>query len=74
MSSGVVYVTKHDSNELPFEPPEARKAFQRASRFQVRDNVPITIIDWWQVSAAIKDKIWINMKEKSSFQLVQRTL
>jgi hypothetical protein len=38
-------------------PPEARKAFKRASRFQVRDNVPITITDWWQVPAAIKDKI-----------------
>jgi hypothetical protein len=28
---------------LPSEPPEARKAFKRASGFQVRDNVPITI-------------------------------
>jgi hypothetical protein len=74
MPSGVVYVTKLDSNELPSEPPEARKAFKRASGFQVRDNVPIIIIDWRQVHAAIKDKIWSNMKEKSSFQLVQRTL
>jgi hypothetical protein len=67
MSSGVVYVTKLDSNGLPSEPPEARKAFKRASEFHVRDNAPIIIIDWQQVSAAIKDKIWSNMKEKSSF-------
>jgi hypothetical protein len=75
MPSGIVYVTKLDLNGLPSEPPEARKAFKRASRFQVRDNVPITITDWQQVPATIKDKIWSNMKEKkSSFQLVQRTL
>jgi hypothetical protein len=67
MSSGVVYVTKLDSNGLPFEPFEARKAFKRASRFQVRDNVPITITDWWQVPAATKDKIWSNMKGKIKF-------
>jgi hypothetical protein len=67
MSSGVVYVTKLDSNGLPSEPPEARKAFKRASGFQVRDNVPITITDWRQVSASIKDKIWSNMKEKIKF-------
>jgi hypothetical protein len=75
MTSDVVYVTELDSNGLPSEPPEARKVFKRASRFQVRGNVPITITDWRQVSADIKDKIWSNMKEKrSSFQLVQRTL
>jgi hypothetical protein len=67
MSSGVVYVTKLNLNELPSEPPEARKAFKRASGFQVRDNVPITIIDWRQMPAAIKDKIWSNMKEKINF-------
>jgi hypothetical protein len=65
MSSGVVYVTKLYSNGLPSEPPEARKAFKRASEFQVRDNVPITITDWRQVPAAIKDMIWSNMKEKN---------
>jgi hypothetical protein len=70
MSSGVVYVTKLDSNGLPSEPPEERKVFKHAFRFQVRDNVPITIIDWCHVPAAIKDKLWSNMKEKSSFQLV----
>jgi hypothetical protein len=67
MSSGIVYMTKLDSNGLPFEPNEARKAFKHASGFQVRDNVPITIIDWWKVPAAIKDKIWSNMKEKIKF-------
>jgi hypothetical protein len=65
MLSGVVYVTKLDSNGLPSEPPEARKAFKRASGFQVRDNVPITITDWRQVPVAIKDMIWSNMKEKN---------
>jgi hypothetical protein len=74
MSSGVVYVTKLDSNGLPSEPPETRKAFKRAFGFQVRDNVPIIITDWRHVPAAIKDKIWSNMNEKTSFQLVQRTL
>jgi hypothetical protein len=65
MSSDVVYMTKLDSNGLPSEPLEARKAFKHASRFQVRDNIPITITVWWQVPAAIKDKIWSNMKEKN---------
>jgi hypothetical protein len=64
MPSGVVYVTKLDSNELPSEPPEAQKAFKCASRFKVRDNVSIIITDWWQVPAAIKDKIWSNMNKK----------
>jgi hypothetical protein len=67
MSSSVVYVTKLDSNGLPSEPPEARKTFKRASGFQVRDNITITITDWRQVHAAIKDKIWSNMKEKIKF-------
>jgi hypothetical protein len=67
MSSGVVNMTKLDLNGLPSEPPEARKAFKRAFGFQVRDNIPTTITDWQQVPAAIKDKIWSNMKEKSSF-------
>jgi hypothetical protein len=67
MSSGVVCVTKLDSNGLPSEPPEARKAFKHASRFQVRDNVPITITDWRQVTTTIKDKIWSNIKKKIKF-------
>jgi hypothetical protein len=65
MTPDVVYVTKLDSNGLPSEPSEARKAFKRASGFQVRDIVPITITDWRQVPAAIKDKIWSNMKENN---------
>jgi hypothetical protein len=67
MPSYVVYVRKLDSNGLSSEPPEARKAFKRAFRFQVRDNVPITITDWRQVPANIKDKIWSNMKDKIKF-------
>jgi hypothetical protein len=51
MPPGVVYVTKLDLNGLPSEPPEARKAFKHAFGFQVRDNVPIIIIDWQQVPA-----------------------
>jgi hypothetical protein len=65
MPSGIVYVTKLDLNGLPSEPHEARKVFKRAFRYQVRVNVPITITDWQQVSAVIKDKIWSNMKEKN---------
>jgi hypothetical protein len=65
MPSGVVYMTKLDLSGLPSEPPEARKAFKRASGFQVRENVSITITDWRQVPTAIKDKIWSNMKEKN---------
>jgi hypothetical protein len=61
----VVYVTKLDSNEFPSEPPEVRKVFKCAFRFHVRDNVLITITDWWKVLAAIKEKIWSNMKEKN---------
>jgi hypothetical protein len=32
----VVYMTKLDSNELPSEPPEARKAFKHASRLDFK--------------------------------------
>jgi hypothetical protein len=67
MPPGVVYVTKLDLNGLPSEPPEARKAFKHAFGFQVRDNVPIIIIDWQQVPAAIKEKIWSNRNEKIKF-------
>jgi hypothetical protein len=67
MSSGMVYVINLDSNGLSSEPPEARKAFKRASKFHVRDNVPITITDWRQVPTTIKEKIWSNMKDKIKF-------
>jgi hypothetical protein len=65
MSSDMVYVTKLDSNGIPSEPAKARKTFKRGFGFQVRDSVPITIADWWQVSAIIKEKIWSSMKEKN---------
>jgi hypothetical protein len=67
MSFGIVYVTKLDSNGLPSEPPEARKVFKHAFGFQVRDNAPITITDWRQVPAVIKDKILSHMKKKIKF-------
>jgi hypothetical protein len=67
MSSGVVYVTKLDSNRLSSDPPEVRKEFKSAFGFQVRDNVSITITDWRQVTVTIKEKIWSNMKEKIKF-------
>jgi hypothetical protein len=67
MPSCVVYVTQLDSNGLPSQPLEARKVFKRASKFQVGDNVPITIPDWRLVHATIKEKIWSNMKEKIKF-------
>jgi hypothetical protein len=60
-------VTQLDSNGLPCQPLEARKAFKHASGFQVRDNVPITIPDWRLVPATIKEKIWSNVKEKFKF-------
>jgi hypothetical protein len=65
MSFDMVYVTQLDSNGLPSQPLEARKAFKRASGFHVRDNVPITIPDWRLVPATIKEKIWSNMNEKN---------
>jgi hypothetical protein len=46
------------------EPPEARKAIKRACRFQVRDNVSITIQDWWLVLEARKEQLWKNITEK----------
>jgi hypothetical protein len=67
MSSCVVYMIKLDSNGLPSGPLEARKIFKHSFEFQVRDNVPIIIIDWRQVPADIKDKIWSNMKVKIKF-------
>jgi hypothetical protein len=67
MLPSVVYMTKLDSNGLPSEPHKARKAFKHTSRFQVSDNVPITITDWRQVPATINKKIWSNMKKKIKF-------
>jgi hypothetical protein len=42
MLSGINYVTTLDLNDLPIEPPEARKVFKHTCRFQVTDNVTIT--------------------------------
>jgi hypothetical protein len=45
-------------------PPEARKAFKRACEFYVRDNVSITIQDWWLMPKTTREKLWSNIKEK----------
>jgi hypothetical protein len=67
MSSRVTYVMALDLNGLPIEPPEARKAFKRACRFQVRDNISITIQDWWLVPKATKEQLWKNITEKIKY-------
>jgi hypothetical protein len=61
MPSRITYVTALDLNDLPIEPPEARKAFKRACGFQVRDNVSITIQDWWLMPEATKEQLWKNL-------------
>jgi hypothetical protein len=63
----ITYVTTLDFNGLPMEPSEARKAFKRAYEFQVRDNVSITIQDWWLVPEAIKKQLWKNIMEKIKY-------
>jgi hypothetical protein len=60
----ITYVTTLILNGLLMEPPEARKAIKRACRFQVRDNVSITIQDWWLVLEAKKEQLWKNITEK----------
>jgi hypothetical protein len=67
MPSRITYITSLDLNGLPIEPPEARKAFKRACRFQVRDNVSITIQDWWLVPKATKEQLWKNITEKIKY-------
>jgi hypothetical protein len=67
MPSGITYITALDLNDLPIEPPEARKAFKRACRFQVRDNVSITIQDWWLMPEATKEQLWKNIMEKIKY-------
>jgi hypothetical protein len=62
MPSGIT-----DLNDLPIEPPEARKAFKRACGFQVRDNVSITIQDWWLMPEATKEQLWKNITEKIKY-------
>jgi hypothetical protein len=67
MSSGITYVTMLDLNGLPIEPTGARKAFKRAYGYQVRDNVSITIQDWWFVLDATKEQLWKNITEKIKY-------
>jgi hypothetical protein len=67
MPSGITYGIALDLNGLPFEPPEARKAFKRACGFQVRDNVSITIKDWWLMPEATKEQLWKNIMEKIKY-------
>jgi hypothetical protein len=63
MPSGITFMTTLDLNGLPIEPAEARKTFKHACRFQVRDNVPITIQDWRLMPKATKEQLWKNITE-----------
>jgi hypothetical protein len=63
MPSGITYVTALDLNGLPTEPPETRNAFKHACRFQVRDNVSITIQDWLLMPETTKEQLWKNIME-----------
>jgi hypothetical protein len=67
MPSRITYMTVLDLNGLLIEPPKARKAFKRACGFQVRDNVPITIQDWWLMPEATKEQLWKNITEKIKY-------
>jgi hypothetical protein len=67
MPSGISYMTALDLNDLPIELHDARKAFKRACGFQVRDNVSITIQDWWLMPQTTKEKLWRNMMEKIKY-------
>jgi hypothetical protein len=60
-------VTALDLNEPPTGPPEARKVFKCAYGFQVRDNVSITIQDWWLVPETTKEQPWRNITEKIKY-------
>jgi hypothetical protein len=64
MPSGITYVIALDLNELPTEPSKARKSFKHACGFQVRDNVSITIQDWWLMPETTKQQLWSNIMEK----------
>jgi hypothetical protein len=67
MPSEITYVTTLGLNELPTEPPEARKVFKCACGFQVRDNVSITIQDWRLVHETTKQQLWRNITEKIKY-------
>jgi hypothetical protein len=67
MLSEITYVITLDLIWLPIVPPEARKAFKHACGFQVRDNVSITIQDWWLVPKTTREHLWSNIKEKIKY-------
>jgi hypothetical protein len=67
MPSGISYLTVLDLNDLPIEPPKARKAFKHACGFQVRDNVSITIQDWRLMPQTTKEQLWRNIMEKIKY-------
>jgi hypothetical protein len=67
MPSRITYVTTLDLNGLPTEPPEARKVFKYACGFRVRDNVSITIQDWWVMPVTTREQLWSNIKEKIKY-------
>jgi hypothetical protein len=67
MPSRITYMIALDLIGLPIEPPEARKAFKRACRFLVRDNVSITIQDWWLVPQTSKEQLWRNIMVKMKY-------
>jgi hypothetical protein len=67
MSSGITYVIALDLNDLPIEPPEARKTFKCVCRFQVKDNVSITIQDWRLMPQTTKEQLWRNIMEKIKY-------
>jgi hypothetical protein len=67
MPSIITYVTMLDLNGLPIKPPEARKAFKPTCEFQVRENVSITIQDWWLVPQTAKEQLWRNIMEKIKY-------
>jgi hypothetical protein len=67
MSFGITYMIALDLNGLPTEPCEVRKAFKRACGFQVRDNISITIQDWWLVPETTKEQLWRNIMKKIKY-------
>jgi hypothetical protein len=67
MSSGITYVITLDLNGLPTKSSEARKAFKRTCKFQVRDDVSITIQDWWLMPKTTMEQLWSNITEKIKY-------
>jgi hypothetical protein len=59
MPSGITYVT--------IEPAKVRKVFKHACGFQVRDNVSVTIQDWWLMPEITKEQLWKNIMEKIKY-------